>query len=47
MHRVLKIGHRGSAGHAPENTVGAIHKGIALGVDFIEIDVRRTADARS
>ena len=44
MHRVLKIGHRGSAGHAPENTLGAIHKGIALGVDFIEIDVRRTAD---
>ncbi|MEK7869563.1 MAG: glycerophosphodiester phosphodiesterase family protein, partial [Nitrospirota bacterium] len=44
MQRVLSIGHRGAAGHAPENTLGAIHKGIALGVDFIEIDVRRTAD---
>ena len=44
MRRVLSIGHRGAAGHAPENTLGAIHKGIALGVDFIEIDVRRTAD---
>ena len=44
MRRVLNIGHRGAAGHASENTLGAIHKGIALGVDFIEIDVRRTAD---
>lgn len=44
MQKVLKIGHRGAAGHAPENTVAAILKGIALGVDFVEIDVRRTAD---
>lgn len=44
MHRVLRIGHRGAAGHAPENTLGAIQKGIALGVDFVEVDVRRTAD---
>ncbi len=44
MHRVLRIGHRGAAGHAPENTMAAIQKGIALGVDFVEIDVRRTAD---
>lgn len=42
--RVLRIGHRGAAGHAPENTLAAIQKGIALGVDFVEIDVRRTAD---
>jgi glycerophosphoryl diester phosphodiesterase len=44
MHRVLKIGHRGAAGHAPENTLAAIQKGIELGVDFVEIDVRCTAD---
>ena len=44
MRRVLRIGHRGAAGHAPENTLAAIQKGIALGVDFLEIDVRRTAD---
>ena len=44
MRRVLRIGHRGAAGHAPENTLAAIQKGIALGVDFVEIDVRRTAD---
>jgi len=44
MSRVLKIGHRGAAGHAPENTLAAVRQGIELGVDFVEIDVRRTAD---
>ena len=44
MRNVLRIGHRGAAGHAPENTLAAIWKGIALGVDFVEVDVRRTAD---
>src|SRR5262249_47833937 len=44
MQRVLRIGHRGAAGHAPENTLAAIRRGIALGVNFVEIDVRRTAD---
>lgn len=44
MSRVSRIGHRGAAGHAPENTLAAVHKGIDLGVDFVEIDLRRTAD---
>lgn len=44
MQKVLRIGHRGAAGHAPENTLASIQKGVALGVDFVEIDVRRTAD---
>ncbi len=44
MRQVLRIGHRGAAGHAHENTLAAIQKGIDLGVDFVEIDVRRTAD---
>ena len=44
MPRVLKIGHRGAAGHAPENTLAAVQRGIELGVDFVEIDVRRTVD---
>ena len=44
MRRVLRIGHRGAAGHAPENTLAAIQRGIDLGADFVEIDVRRTAD---
>jgi glycerophosphoryl diester phosphodiesterase len=44
MPRVSRIGHRGAAGHAPENTLAAVRKGIELGVDFVEIDVRRTTD---
>ncbi len=44
MSHVLKIGHRGAAGHAPENTLAAVRKGIDLGVDYVEIDVRQTAD---
>lgn len=42
--RIIRVGHRGAAGHAPENTVVAIHAGIACGVEFVEIDLRRTAD---
>ncbi len=42
--RVIRVGHRGAAGHAPENTLAAIHAGIACGVEFVEIDLRRTAD---
>ena len=44
--RMLRIGHRGAAGHAPENTIAAIHAGISLGVDFVEMDVQRTRDGR-
>lgn len=42
--RILRTGHRGAAGHAPENTIAAIRRGISLGVDFVELDVRRTRD---
>jgi glycerophosphoryl diester phosphodiesterase len=41
---MVRIGHRGAAGHAPENTVQAIEKAIALGADFVELDVRRSLD---
>ncbi len=44
--RVLRIGHRGAAGHAPENTLAAIRSGIALGCDFVELDVQSTRDGR-
>ncbi len=44
--RIFRIGHRGAAGHAPENTLAAIRQGISLGVDFIEADVQRTRDSR-
>ncbi|MGH7230912.1 MAG: glycerophosphodiester phosphodiesterase [Nitrospiraceae bacterium] len=43
---ILRIGHRGAAGHAPENTLAAIHKAIALRCDLVEVDVRRTRDER-
>jgi glycerophosphoryl diester phosphodiesterase len=41
---MVRIGHRGAAGHAPENTVQAIEKAIALGADLVELDVRRSRD---
>ncbi len=44
MKRILRIGHRGAAGHAPENTLASIRKAIALGIDLAEVDVRRTSD---
>jgi glycerophosphoryl diester phosphodiesterase len=34
-----KIGHRGAAGHAPENTLTSFKKALSLGVDMIELDV--------
>ncbi len=37
--RLLCFGHRGAAGHEPENTIAAVETGIALGADFIEVDV--------
>jgi glycerophosphoryl diester phosphodiesterase len=42
--KVLRIGHRGAAGHAPENTLAAIKMGISLGVDYVELDVQRARD---
>jgi len=36
---LLNIGHRGAAGHSPENTLASIRKAIELNVDMIEIDV--------
>ncbi|MCA9461427.1 MAG: hypothetical protein KC590_04775 [Nitrospira sp.] len=40
----LCIGHRGAAGHAPENTLASLEQAIALGVDLVEFDVRQSAD---
>jgi len=42
--RVQFVGHRGAAGLAPENTLGAFAKGIEAGVDAIECDVHLSAD---
>jgi glycerophosphoryl diester phosphodiesterase len=44
--RIVRIGHRGAAGRAPENTLAAIRAGISQGVDFVELDVQRARDGR-
>lgn len=36
---VLRIGHRGAAGHAPENTLKSFLKAVELGCDMTELDV--------
>ena len=36
---VIKIGHRGASGYAPENTLKSFRKAIELGADAIELDV--------
>ena len=36
---VSKIGHRGAAGHAPENTLQSFDKAVLLGCDITELDV--------
>lgn len=36
---VLRIGHRGAAGHEPENTLLSLNKAVGLGCDMTEIDV--------
>jgi glycerophosphoryl diester phosphodiesterase len=41
---VLRIGHRGAAGHAPENTLAAIWKARSFHADLVEVDVRATGD---
>lgn len=38
------FGHRGAAGHEPENTLLSVEKAIALGADWIEVDVHRAGD---
>ncbi len=41
---LLVIGHRGSSGSAPENTLAAFRKAIAAGADMIELDVHLSSD---
>ncbi len=38
------IGHRGAAGHAPENTLVSIQKAFELGVRWVEVDVKLSSD---
>jgi glycerophosphoryl diester phosphodiesterase len=41
---MLKIGHRGARAYEPENTLLSYKKALELGVDAVELDVRRTKD---
>jgi len=41
---MLKIGHRGARAYEPENTLRSYKKALELGVDAVELDVRRTKD---
>jgi len=41
---MLKIGHRGARGYEPENTLRSFKRAMQLGVDAVELDVRRTKD---
>ena len=41
---VYVVAHRGAHLGIPENTLAAYRKAIEIGVDFVEIDVRTTAD---
>lgn len=40
----LKIGHRGAKAYEPENTILSFKRALELGVNAVELDVRRTKD---
>ncbi len=43
---ILRIGHRGARGSAPENTLAAIERSIALHAHLVEFDVQATRDGQ-
>lgn len=44
---MLRIGHRGARAYEVENTLRSFGRAIELGVDAVELDVRRTKDGRA
>lgn len=44
IHFPRVIGHRGAAGHAPENTLAGFRKAATLGATWVEFDVALTRD---
>jgi len=45
-HAFVVVSHRGDHTHAPENTLAAYANAIAAGADYVEIDLRTTADSQ-
>ncbi|HEU5100822.1 MAG TPA: glycerophosphodiester phosphodiesterase [Roseiflexaceae bacterium] len=43
-YRPLRVGHRGAAAHAPDNSLAGIEAAARLGADAVEIDVQLTRD---
>ena len=43
---MLMIAHRGASGYAPENTMAAFRKALAMGVKFVETDLQLSRDSR-
>ncbi|MEC3879443.1 glycerophosphodiester phosphodiesterase family protein [Parapedobacter sp. 10938] len=46
LDEVLVVAHRGDWRYAPENSLAAISNAIEMGVDVVEIDVRKTKDGQ-
>ena len=44
MASCLVVAHRGASAYAPENTLSAFRRAVELGADFMELDVRLSAD---
>ncbi len=40
------IAHRGASAFAPENTIAALETAVALGAEFVEVDLQLSRDAR-
>ena len=41
---IRRVGHRGAGTHEPQNTIRSFERAIAIGVDMVETDVRRSRD---
>jgi glycerophosphoryl diester phosphodiesterase len=44
MPTIRRVGHRGAGAHEPQNTIRSFERAIAMGVDMVEIDLRRSRD---
>ncbi len=41
---MIRVGHRGARAYEPENTVRSFRKAVEMGVDAVELDIRKTKD---